>query len=114
MINFLKNIASQYTNENTILVSKDDKSPRETIFHELTHLSSSNKLDNITRVGFRYRDDKNDINIGLGINEGYTSYLNTKLFYIIDRAYLFGMMVAKTVEENMEIFNSIKNEKHFI
>lgn len=93
-----KNISGQYANENTILVSKDCNCPRETIFHELTHLSSSNMLDNIRRVGFRYRDDKNNIDIGLGINEGYTSYFTTKLSGIIG-GYLFGMMVAKTVEE---------------
>lgn len=97
--NFSKNITGKYTtDENTIFVSKDDNCPRETIFHELTHLSSSNKLDNIQRVGFRYGDTKNDINIGFGINEGYTSYLNNKLFGVIG-GYLFEVMVAKTVEE---------------
>lgn len=96
--NLPKNIAGRYANENTILVSKDCNCPRETIFHELTHLSSSNMLDNIRRFGFDYRDAKNDINIGLGINEGYTSYLTTKLFGVIG-GYLFGVMVAKTVEE---------------
>ena len=96
--NLPKNIAGRYANENTILVSKDCNCPRETIFHELTHLSSSNMLDNIRRVGFRYKDDKNNIDIGLGINEGYTSYLTTKLFGVIGK-YLFEMIVAKTVEE---------------
>ena len=46
--------------------------------HELLHFASSNIKDGILYIGFNQMN--NEFNQGIGLNEGYTEYLNQKFF----------------------------------
>lgn len=65
---------------NIILLKKD--SIYSSIFHELMHLSSSYIKNDTVYCGFSQKcyDLDNLINIGKGLNEGYTQYLTERYF----------------------------------
>lgn len=73
----------------------------ETTFnHELLHVASSyyDKENDINYCGF-FQENKS-VTLGDALNEGYTEYLNDKLFYIdISKTYyLYEMVVASLME----------------
>ena len=88
--------------KNIIEILIDDKS--KSINHELLHLSSAYNNGKTIYAGFsQYQNNR--LLIGRGLNEGYTAYLDSKLFgredvYSIVKPYV--MFIEKIVgEENM-------------
>ncbi len=88
--------------KNIIEILIDDKS--KSINHELLHLSSTYNNGKTIYAGFsQYQNNR--LLIGRGLNEGYTAYLDSKLFgredgYSIVKPYV--MFIEKIVgEENM-------------
>lgn len=63
-------------NEIAIATETDDT----TITHELLHMASSFYKDKMSRSGFNQFYSKGLLNIGNGINEGYTELLNQRYF----------------------------------
>ena len=75
-LNHQRNTGMYFSN-NKIELSK--RSSKSVLFHELLHLSSSNRRNGVTYIGFnQISNDYGDY--GRGINEGYTEYLNRKYF----------------------------------
>lgn len=69
--------SGSYRASSNSIVIRDARS-KSTIFHELMHMASTVKTDDIAYVGFKQR--MNGEMIGQGINEGYTQYLTEKFF----------------------------------
>ena len=71
----------------------------EAIYHELLHHISKNKTKGNYSVGF----DKNYRGkwIGMGLNEGYTEYLDQMIFdkYLSYNCYLHEQMIVKLLED---------------
>ena len=64
-------------NSRTNILEYDSES---SIYHELFHMASSIYKDNISYCGFHQASKKYNINIGKGINEGYTEILTHRFF----------------------------------
>lgn len=80
------NTAATYeAKKNKIRVDKDDYT--STIYHELFHMASSTYKNGIRYVGFRQSSLKPSVvNLGKGINEGYTQLLTERYFGDIEEA----------------------------
>lgn len=93
-----KNIDGYYdacTNEIKVMNSN-------VIFHELFHAASTiyDEKNGLVYQGFSQVDLKNNINIGIGLNEGYTEYLSSKYFYYDDNsAYFYERYIAQKLEK---------------
>lgn len=74
----------------------------ESLSHELLHMASSfyDEVSKITFVGFRQRNN-NNINIGRGLNEGYTELLNERYFLKekSKSAYFYEINIAFCLEK---------------
>lgn len=94
-----KNANALYdTNKNRIqLISLHNLSC--TLSHELLHLSSRKKRNEIILSGFEQKDVRNNTTIGYYLNEGYTEYLNQKYFSKKDRnVYKYAQLFAQGIE----------------
>lgn len=72
---------------------------RSTLTHELLHLSSNlvkDKMNSIT--GFQITDLSKRYDIGVGINEGYTSLLNERYFKEKHVSYLDLLILSELIE----------------
>ena len=69
--------SGSYRASSNSIIIRDARS-KSTIFHELMHMASTVKTDEIAYVGFKQR--MNGEMIGQGINEGYTQHLTEKFF----------------------------------
>lgn len=69
--------SGSYRASTNSIIIRDARS-KSTIFHELMHMASTVKTDEIAYIGFKQR--MNGEMIGQGINEGYTQYLTEKFF----------------------------------
>ncbi len=91
--------------------SKDNElhiSNNMSLEHELFHISSDKKSDEVVNVGFAYKN--NTQSLGFGINEGYTEYLNEKYFeHHMPGYYDYFMLVAKKVSDlfGEDVINNI-------
>ena len=88
---------------NKIMINGDFKA----IYHELLHMSSSNKIDNILYSGFLQRNYRTFKSIGIGLDEGYTSVLACDLFNDAHVSYLYGYLF----DIALDIENLIGEEK---
>ena len=70
------NCLGSYSTDNTIEISTAYR--KSILFHELLHLSSSCVREDKLYIGFNQMLENSDI--GRGINEGYTEYLNQLYF----------------------------------
>lgn len=69
-----------------------------TINHELLHVAST-FVDKVTKTIYcGFEQTKNNINIGEGLNEGYTQYLAEKYFKDSLKAYAYEKRIAQAVE----------------
>ncbi|MBR4350641.1 MAG: hypothetical protein IKP98_00215 [Bacilli bacterium] len=89
--------------ENSILLKKDLKDLRKTIFHELLHMASSfyDSKNKIGYSGFHQTDRKRRQSIGAGLNEGYTEYIRIKRFYdndITNVSYIYETKIARKID----------------
>lgn len=87
---------SYIVNDNLMVLGLDDY--KNTIYHELFHLSSSCVKDDVTYSGFTQSTPK--MLIGDGINEGYTQLLTERYFGDKDiiRAYQYFVQIAGLLE----------------
>ena len=70
----------------------------DSITHELLHLSSAFYNNNMRFCGFRQSDD--EIDIGRGLNEGYTSLLDDRYFLEdCSKIYYLLMIISSCIEE---------------
>ena len=98
--------------DNKITILTDEYLP--VINHELLHMSSSIYKDEITYSGFYQESD--NINIGKGINEGYTELLNCRYFsqnknhYSIEKhiVSILEQIVGKEKMENLYFNANLK------
>lgn len=65
--------------------------------HELLHLASSFLSGEIKFSGFHQVSNK--LNIGRGLNEGYTTLLDSRYFDSSDKSYLVAKVFAETIEK---------------
>ena len=113
--NFIHGIefnGSYYATTNIIKISEND-SQYKALFHELFHLASSTYKNNIIYCGFRQHNKVNSIDVGVGLNEGYTQALTEKFFGNIEGvkySYPFETFVAKIIEE---IISQNKMSKYY-
>ena len=61
-------------------IEKDSQKLEDTKTHELIHMASSRNGKYLEFSGFARRDYATGITFGIGLNEGYTEYLNVKYF----------------------------------
>lgn len=113
--------ASYDPKENTIYLLKDNYI--NSIYHELLHCATKTTHNEITLVGFS--QSRNGIEIGRGINEGYTAllekrYFNVKSKYEMEKyiASLLEKIIGKEKMENLyfnaDLDNVIEELKKFI
>ena len=77
-----------YLISNTIHLNTDeDGNSKETVTHELLHLASTVKQGTTIFSGFSQWNPITDFEIGRGINEGTTEFLNCLLFGYEDSSY---------------------------
>ena len=89
---------SYYNCEKNIINIKKNKIDDMVLYHELFHMASNITINNNVRDGFYI--NQGDINIGFGINEGYTEYLTRKYFGDNHTcAYEFEVTIAKNIED---------------
>ena len=95
-LNYFTN--SYYDCEKNTIIIKKNKINDNSFYHELFHMASNASEKKIVRNGF-YLGQYN-LNIGLGINEGYTEYLTRKYFGKLDNSYTyeFEVTIAKNIE----------------
>lgn len=95
------NTAATYeAKKNEIRVDKDNYS--STIFHELFHMASSTYKNGINYVGFRQGSLKPSVNLGRGINEGYTQLLTERYFGDIEGVkgvYVYEVHIVDKLEK---------------
>lgn len=72
-------------------------SSKKTFFHELFHMASSFKRNNIYYCGFMQHNGHTG-SIGSGINEGYTNLLVEHYFGLKIRSYKNEVMIARQIE----------------
>ena len=102
--NFIHGIefnGSYYATTNIIKISEND-SQYKALFHELFHLASSTYKNNIIYCGFRQHNKVNSIDVGVGLNEGYTQALTERYFGHIEGikySYPFETFIACLIEE---------------
>ena len=93
-----------YSPFNNKIVLKKDRRGNKVLSHEMIHLASSAKKRKFSLpfTGFAQISLLKP-EIGLGLTEGYTEYLNNELFTSdnrkIDSAYLFEQVSAKAIED---------------
>lgn len=87
-----------YKNLFNKIVIRDGNQNRKTIYHELFHLASTNGNKKYLS-GFRYATFDKSIDIGEGINEGYTELLASTYFKDYGISYKFQTMVASKLNE---------------
>ena len=89
-----------YSVRNNSIVFKDYFNSNE-IYHELLHLSSStfDRGRLCEFCGFSQYNYILNIKIGTSLNEGYTEYLNEKLFNNQSNVYIIEQNFAKAVEQ---------------
>lgn len=87
--------------KNEIYVDKEDYTT--TIYHELFHMASSVYKNGILYSGFSQETDKSDgVNLGDGLNEGYTQLLTQRYFGYIDnlnKSYIVEVHYAELLEK---------------
>lgn len=73
-----KTLAYYHAKNNVINISSKDNT--DTIYHELFHMSTSKKDNNLVFNGFSQANIITKETIGIGINEGYTQLLTERYF----------------------------------
>ena len=92
-----KSIIEEYsTFQNTIFYLDEDM--LNAIYHELFHLASSVINGSNAYSGFSMYSPKEKVDIGMGLNEGFTQLLTTRFFKDIPKAYMFEMNIALLLE----------------
>lgn len=62
--------------------------------HELLHMSSTRKIKNLALCGFERSDYITEVEIGRGLNEGFTEFLNQVYFTEYDTFYSYRRLVG--------------------
>ena len=95
-----ENTRAGYSVRYNYIVFKDYFSSNE-IYHELLHLSSAifDKQRLTEFCGFSQYNYISNLKIGTSLNEGYTEYLNEKIFNNPSNAYIIEKNIAKAVEQ---------------
>ncbi len=83
--------ATYDTRKNSIVII--NKNSKNAIFHELFHMSSTKKENGVIYCGFSQTDNIKHINIGDGLNEGYTELLASRYFYKDDDGVSYPYLV---------------------
>ena len=114
-----ENLAGSYNSKRNILLLEEEYGDT-TITHELLHMASSTKKNGIGYSGFhQYEYKPGGVSIGSAINEGYTEFLNKRLFSSTDNSYEYqvfsSMIIEKIVgKEKMEKLYFSSNLKGLI
>ena len=85
---------------NKIQVEGDDYT--EAIYHELFHMASSTYKDGVRYSGFKQYSSKHGVNLGTGLNEGYTQLLTERYFGYIEEVrgiYKFEVHITDKLEK---------------
>lgn len=94
-------LATYDPKKNEIRVDKDDYT--SAIYHELFHMASSTYNNGIFYVGFRqYSLKPSVVDLGIGINEGYTQLLTKRYFGDIEDAidgYVYEVHIVDKLEK---------------
>ena len=111
---YIVNIGEYRPAENSIIIGK--KANKDAIYHELLHLASSyyDKKSDIIYSGFS--QCTNNSNIGFGLTEGYTEYLNQTYFsdYTTERSkYTYTAEVLLCTKLNALIGKNKLNSFYF-
>ena len=104
-----KNVRAGYSVRQNLIVFKDYFLNHE-IDHELLHLSSSlfDKERLIEFCGFSQYNCRTNLKVGTCLNEGYTEYLNEKLFNNNSNTYILEKNISKIIEQ---IIGNIEMER---
>ena len=71
------------------------------VYHELLHLSSAtyDRINQVEFCGFSQFNYRTNLKIGTALNEGYTEYLNEKLFNTNSNVYIIEKNLAISLEK---------------
>lgn len=89
-----KKFSGQYTGYNNSIrvfpkMHKDTESIEDTMTHELLHMASGGMDSNFWLLGFQKHDRVRNIEIGRGLNEGFTEFLNMVYFSKKERYHYY-------------------------
>lgn len=93
--------AEYYESVNTIyLIDDKSSSIKSIITHELLHMATTKRSENVVFCGFYQYYKNKATGIGYALNEGYTEYLNRKYFHNddLDEAYTNEQVIAQGIE----------------
>ena len=109
-----KKYAIAYYNKKTNEIKVDKTYLSTAIFHELLHMSSCIYKDGISYSGFYQLSDDYTLDLGLGINEGYTELLNRRYFHYDEQFKSGYQLEIKIVEKLEEVIGKNKMEKLYL
>ena len=92
-------LAGSYNSKRNILLLEEEYGDT-TISHELLHMASATKQNGIGYSGFhQYEYKPGGVSIGTAINEGYTEFLNKRLFSSTDNSYEYQVFSSMIIEK---------------